>query len=253
MMNNNWTREESILALAMYFELPFGCLHKANKKIIELANFIKRTPSSVSMKLCNFARFDTELAKRGISGLKNGSRLDEKIWNEFFQNTEALLEEVEKINGAIDIILTNRDAEIGIPQGAEGVALTKFRRGQTFFRNTVLSAYNYTCCITGIDLPKLLQASHIKAWKDSDPTTERNNPSNGLCLNYLHHKAFDSGYITIDEDYKIVISKQIKEHLTKDIFKELFQKFEGALIKLPHRFLPDKTLIRYHNTHVFDK
>ena len=252
-MNKNWTREESILALALYFELPFGCLHKANKRIIELAEFIHRTSSSVSMKLCNFARFDPELAKRGISGLKNGSRLDEDIWNEFFQNTEALLEEVEKINGATDIILINSDAEIEIPQGAEGVALTKIRKGQTFFRNTVLSAYNYTCCITGIDLPKLLQASHIKAWKDSEPATERNNPSNGLCLNYLHHKAFDSGYITIDEDYKIVISKQLQDHFTKDIFKELFQRYEGTMIKLPHRFLPDKTLIRYHNLHVFDK
>ncbi|MDE5553359.1 MAG: HNH endonuclease, partial [Malacoplasma sp.] len=194
-MNKKWTRGESILALALYFELPFGCLHKANKRIIELAEFIHRTPSSVSMKLCNFARFDPELAKRGISGLKNGSHLDEEIWNEFFQNTEALLEEVDKINGATDIILTNRDAEIEIPQGAEDIALTKIRKGQTFFRNTVLSAYNYTCCVTGIDLPNLLQASHIKSWKDSEPATERNNPSNGLCLNYLHHKAFDSGYI----------------------------------------------------------
>lgn len=252
-MNKNWTRKESILALALYFELPFGCLHKANKRIIELANFINRTPSSVSMKLCNFARFDPELAKRGISGLKNGSRLDEEIWNEFFQNTNSLLEEVDKINGAIDVVLPNNDADIEIPNGVEEVTLTKIRRGQSFFRNTVLSAYNYTCCITGIDLPKLLQASHIKSWKDSEPTTERSNPSNGLCLNYLHHKAFDSGYITVDENYKIVVSKQLRDHLTKDIYKDLFERYEGALIKLPCRFLPDKALIRYHNLHVFEK
>lgn len=252
-MNKNWTREESLLALALYFELPFGCLHKTNKRIIDLANLINRTPSSVSMKLCNFARFDPELAKRGISGLKNGSRLDEEIWNEFFQNTESLLNEVDKIDGASEIILKNQDEEIEIPAGVEGVALARIRRGQTFFRNTVLSAYNYTCCITSIDLPKLLQASHIKSWKDSEPATERNNPSNGLCMNYLHHKAFDSGYITIDEDYKIVISKQIREHLTKVIYYELFKKYEGAMIKLPNRFLPDKAFIRYHNLHVFEK
>lgn len=205
------------------------------------------------MKLCNFARFDPELAKRGISGLKNGSRLDEEIWNEFFQNTERLLDEVERVHGAIDVIFTNNNEDIEIPQGAEGIALTKIRKGQAFFRNTVLSAYNNTCCITGIDMPKLLQASHIKPWKDSDPTIERNNPANGLCLNNLHHKAFDSGFITIDEDYRIVVSKMLREHLRKDIYSELFVRYEGAAIRLPHRFLPDKAFIKYHNLNVFNK
>lgn len=250
-MNNNWTREESILALALYFELPFSSFHKTNKRVIELANFIHRTPSAVAMKLCNFARFDPELSKRGISGLKNGSRLDEKIWNEYFQNTEALLNDVDKVSGASEIILINKDDVIEIPKGVEEIALTKIRRGQSFFRNTVLSAYNYTCCITDINLPSLLQASHIKSWKDSEPATERNNPSNGLCLNYLHHKAFDSGYITIDENYKVIISKQLQDNLTKDIFKEMFRRYEGNTIKLPHRFLPDKSFIEYHNCHVF--
>lgn len=124
-MNKNLTREESILALALYFELPFGCLYKGNKRIIELANFINRTPSAVSMKSCNFARFDPELAKRGVEGLKNGSRLDEEIWNEFFQNTEALLKEVDKVNGATDIIIKNEEEDIEIPKGAEGLAITK--------------------------------------------------------------------------------------------------------------------------------
>ncbi len=250
-MSRNWTREESILALALYFELPFGSLHQLNKSIIALAEFLHRTPSSVSMKLCNFARFDPELMKRGISGLKNGSHLDEEIWNEFFQNTEALLDEVDKIHGALDIVLPNRDDEIVIPDGTDRVVLTKIRKGQAFFRNVVLSAYNNTCCLTGIDMPKLLQASHIKSWKDSDPVTERNNPSNGLCLNYLHHQAFDSGFITIDNNYKIIISKQVKEHYTKIVFKELFEKYDGVTIKLPQRFLPDKSFIEYHNLHVF--
>lgn len=252
-MKRNWTREEGILALALYFELPFGQLYSENKKIIELAAFINRTPSSVSMKLCNFARFDPELAQRGVAGLKNGSRLDEMLWNEFYQNTDALLEEVDKINGAMDLILLNTDLEIEIPKGAEGLALTKIRKGQAFFRNTILSAYSNTCCITGINLPKLLQASHIKSWKDSNPATERNNPTNGLCLNYLHHKAFDSGYITIDENYKIVISKQLQDNLTKDNYRILFEKYEGKSINLPHRFLPNKSFIEYHNSHVFNE
>lgn len=41
--------------------------------------------------------------------------------------------------------------------------------------------------------------------------TERTNPSNGLCLNAMHDKAFDRGLITIDKNYRIVNSRYIKE------------------------------------------
>ena len=44
---------------------------------------------------------------------------------------------------------------------------------------------------------KTFQNYHIKPWKDSDIQTERTNPSNGLCLNALHDKAFDRGFITV--------------------------------------------------------
>ena len=112
----------------------------------------------------------------------------------------------------------------------------------------VLSAYNNTCCITGIDIPKLLQASHIKSWSASDPATERNNPTNGLCLNYLHHRAFDEGYITIDIDYRIIISKEIKDRCTTQVYKDFFVKYDGQKIALPQRFLPSIEMIRQHNS-----
>ena len=52
-------------------------------------------------------------------------------------------------------------------------------------------------------------SSHIKPWKVSNAQTERTNPSNGLCLNALHDKAFDRGLITIDYDYNIVVSDKL--------------------------------------------
>lgn len=246
MSRSNWTRSESILALALYCKIPFSKINKGNQQIKEIAHFINRTPSAVAMKMCNFGRFDPELASKGISGLINGSRLDQEIWNEFHQNMERLFIEAEKIIGSNSALLNEDD--IDIPEGEDISTVSKIRKGQAFFRSTVLSAYNNTCCITGINIPQLLQASHIKSWKDSDPITERTNPINGLCLNSLHHKAFDNGIITIDTDYRVLVSKKAKEKYSSCVFNDYFEKYEGKKITLPIRFMPSKELIIYHNS-----
>lgn len=90
-----WTREELILAFNLYCKLPFGRLHKGNPEIIDLANLIGRTPSSVAFKLVNFASFDPNLKARGIKGASNASKLDAKIWNEFYNDWDALAYESE--------------------------------------------------------------------------------------------------------------------------------------------------------------
>lgn len=65
--------------------------------------------------------------------------------------------------------------------------------------------------MTGISISELLIASHIKPWKVSNNEDEKTNPRNGLCLNALHDKAFDRGLITIDKNYKIIVSSKLKE------------------------------------------
>ncbi len=91
MPRNNWTREETILALALYCKIPFGRINKTNPQIVDLANSIGRAPSALSMKMCNFGRFDPELSKKGVSGLAHGGKLDKIIWDEFYQNMEELI------------------------------------------------------------------------------------------------------------------------------------------------------------------
>jgi len=89
-MGKFWTENEEILALALYCKVPFGKIHAGNPLIKELALLLDRTPGSVSMKMCNFARFDPALRSRGVVGLSNGSRLDEDDWSKFRINLEAL-------------------------------------------------------------------------------------------------------------------------------------------------------------------
>ena len=251
-MSNNWTREETILALALYCQIPFEKINKHNQRIVELANLIQRTPSAVAMKMCNFGRLDSSLAARGVSGLVHGSRLDEVIWSEFHCNMEDLAKHVSNTNGAEEIVFDEKDT-IELPEGGMVPRKIKVRKNQQFFKTTVLSAYNYSCCITGLNIKPLLIASHIKPWEKSDPKTERTNPSNGLCLNALHHKAYDEGIITIDTDFRIIISEQAKDRYTSDVFKDYFERYEGRTIFLPKRFLPSKELIEWHNENIFYK
>jgi hypothetical protein len=61
-----WTHVELLIAMNLYCKLPFGQLDHRNSLIIEVAQKLGRTPSSLSMKLCNLASLDPRLQARGI-------------------------------------------------------------------------------------------------------------------------------------------------------------------------------------------
>jgi len=90
-----WTRDELILAINLYCKLPFGKMHKSNALIVEFADLIGRTPSSVALKLGNFASFDPTLKARGIKGAANASKLDKEIWDDFYNNWDIELYRVK--------------------------------------------------------------------------------------------------------------------------------------------------------------
>ncbi len=140
-----------------------------------------------------------------------------------------------------------------IPEGIDKTSTVKTRIGQQFFRNTVLSAYNNRCCVTGLEMPKLLIASHIKPWKVCDAKTERTNPQNGLCLNALHELAFTNGLITLDKDYRIILSSKLKEAEMDEPSRGWLASYDHHQIILPTKFIPGKQFIEYHNDVIFLK
>jgi putative restriction endonuclease len=83
MARENWTREQTIVALNLYCKIPFNRVVSNHPDIIRIAKIIGRTPNSVKMKIGNFGSFDPELKKRGIIGLGNTSKLDKLVWDEF--------------------------------------------------------------------------------------------------------------------------------------------------------------------------
>ncbi len=129
-------------------------------------------------------------------------------------------------------------------------ASVRVRRGQQFFRQTVLNSYGVRCCISGINVPRLLVASHIKPWRDFPSL--RLDPRNGLCLSTLHDAAFDAGLITLEGDLTLVLSNTLKSYLPQLVLKQNFVKFEGRRIRLPEKLAePNVAFLSYHRRRIF--
>lgn len=77
-----WTEDETRRVLALYDQIPFGQFHQQNPEVIALATEIDRTPSSIAMKLGNFASLDPAITRTGRKGLDQHTALDRKIWAE---------------------------------------------------------------------------------------------------------------------------------------------------------------------------
>lgn len=245
-----WTRDELILAINLYCKLPFGKMHKGTPEIIKFAEMIGRTPSSIALKLGNFASFDPTLKERGIKGASNASKLDKAIWDEFYNNWDAALiasEELLAKQKHSTVIKLNKIELFDLPsEGKEKERLVQTRVNQSIFRTVVLATYNYACCVTGINAIELLIASHIVPWSKDEKN--RLNPMNGLCLNALHDKAFDAGLITITaNDYTIKVSSKLKKKNVPTSIDENFIKLDGKEMLLPDKFLPARELLKIHN------
>ncbi len=237
----NWTREETLEALALYLRTPFGRLHERNPDIIRLAERLGRTPGAVVLKACNFAALDETLPRKGMS---HASRLDREVWEAFLHDPETLLPVFARQMGMEEAPagLAEDAATPPLPssaQATERIVPVRQRLGQDFFRRMVLAAWAERCPLTGVNDARLLNASHIVAWKD-DPAN-RLNPRNGICLNTLHDRAFDRHLITFDEDMRMVIAPDVP-----DDARRVLERVDSPRLSMPERFLPDPALLEAH-------
>ena len=126
--------------------------------------------------------------------------------------------------------------------------VTEQRIKQTFFRKAVLSSYRGRCCMSGLSDARLLVASHIVPW--SKDKANRLNPSNGLCLSAIHDRAFDKGLITLTDDFKIVVSDELKRKKESFVI-EVLLPLDGRAIESPERFAPQPEFIAWHRNQLF--
>jgi hypothetical protein len=86
----------------------------------------------------------------------------------------------------------------------DSIATVKTRgSAQRAFADEVKSNYGFRCAITGIQTKDFLVAAHIVPW--SKDQSIRLDPSNGICLSLILDRAFEKGYLLIDDDHTIRI------------------------------------------------
>lgn len=247
-----WTREETVVAYALYCVIPFSRVGNSNQTIIKAAKVIGRSPTSLKMKICNLAALDPDFLASGRTGLWGGvTKLDRQVYAEFCNDWQRLSELAEELLGLS--IFDVAEPVYNGPDLRKKKTYTEIAEKQKrrFFRKSVIAAYEGRCCISGMTVPQMLIASHIKPYAVCDDRTEKANPANGLLLNAFYDRAFDQGLMTVLPDLTIKISDAVKERYADEKTREWLYGVEGVKIKRPARFAPRRELLEYHNKNVF--
>lgn len=153
---------------------------------------------------------------------------------------------------AQDVIQRESEALIESENGQDVTETIEEAMGSSFFnsglfRDLVMNAYGYKCAITGkvIRYKDLynLEAAHIK------PQAHQGTflPCNGIAMSRDMHFAFDKGFFTIDDDYVVVVSEEIKG----DWF---YEEYNGKHIFIPTEqfYRPNLAYLRHHRENVFN-
>ncbi len=132
-------------------------------------------------------------------------------------------------------------AEPGVERGYKD-RIARDRIHQAKFRQIVLAAYQNKCAISGLPIPRLLQAAHIIPDRHPDG---RPSVQNGLCLSNHHHGAFDAGIIGIDPDGVVHVSEEAMEAIDGPFLDVSLKSLRGMRIRSPSeaRLQPDRDML----------
>lgn len=149
-------------------------------------------------------------------------------------------------------ILSATGLELDEVVSGEAVLVLSPRRRDPAFRERVLRAYEYRCCVCGFDLrigtvTAGIEAAHIQWFQAQGPDAE----TNGLALCSLHHKLFDLGAFTVaPSSFTLVFSEHVS---MSDATKEKLLAYHGAGMILPQseRYYPESARLHWHARWVF--
>lgn len=97
-----------------------------------------------------------------------------------------------------------------LPMTTVAERLVVQRVGQNLFREGLMDLWEGRCAVTGLAIPELLRASHIKPWADCETDAERLDVYNGFLLAPHLDAAFDRGFITVLDDGMVLVSDQLE-------------------------------------------
>ena len=127
------------------------------------------------------------------------------------EGIEQLYQELQQV-AAIARTMPNRVADQfrtktqNLPKTTEAERIVLQRVGQDLFRTALLDYWQGRCCVTGLAVPQLLRASHIKPWAQCASDNERLDVFNGLLLAPHLDALFDGGWISFTDLGAVLVS-----------------------------------------------
>ncbi len=121
------------------------------------------------------------------------------------------------------------------------------------FQRHVTALYQYQCSFTGMKLQNAFNYHFVDACHIIPFSISFNDSlSNGIALCPNMHRAFDHGLLSIDEDYRILVSEYISEDHNHPY---ALASLKGRKILLPkeQRHYPAKEALEWHRTEIFKR
>ena len=162
MSGRPWTREELILTLSIYFQLPFGRLNRNTKEVKELAKIIGRSYNSAALRLVNFAACDPYIINSGRTGMPAGRYKVKNIENIYGIKFKSLLVNVAlgmtpakewdgKFEANGGYLVVKNDGDIVCYHFYDRNQLEDYLVKNTTFDNPSRSRYHYGAIYRGKD------------------------------------------------------------------------------------------------------
>lgn len=138
---------------------------------------------------------------------------------------------------------------LGVGETAERYGdpvLHRPRLGQGIFRVRVLDAYGRACAVTTEHSLPVLDAAHIKPYALGG----EHDIQNGLVLRTDLHRLFDHGYITVDEDDRLVVGRRLREEFDNG---KAYYDLHGRRLELPTALeqRPSRDALAWHRSEAF--
>lgn len=241
------------------FPLPFWHLKNAECKFwhLDYTSEDRDRPQTIDKlrEVVNYAYIDDELFFL-LQDKDARQELVDVLISIWFSAKGKQIDEVLKINQDFS---DNEDEDLQITSNSSSLDkkprfyLKKTVVRDAFFRKAIVHIYDYKCAFCRIRVTRSLSQSivdgaHIKKFYEFYDSREDNGIS--LCKN--HHWAFDQGWFTINNDYKIIVANDLEE---ESPHSKPIKAFHGETILLPNseEYFPRIEAIEWHREIVFGR
>ncbi len=265
-------------------------IHKAPEELLALARVFKRAPGSLTSKMLNLegarsncAKLEPELyawlaarpdhfvflyhtVMQSAHVVFGEGHIPDILGLPSIDHSHLLLGQDELGHAELAKVLEEEEQNRRMLEVEKGlremetvrVVQQRARLGQHRFAKQVLSNYDHTCAFCGfaphhIAGYKMLLASHIKPWRDSN-NRERLDPRNGIAACPVHDTAFDTGLLTVNGGLRIHRSDQLEASIGLDSRAEDYFGERGIgdrLIVPATGSPPRKRYLDWHKSEIF--